>query len=433
MNNKLLLENAVIISPDIFIESGDILIEDGKILSVAASGSLNSPGDAQHVDLGGRIAMPGFVNPHAHLYSGLSAGLAAKGPTETFTDVLENFWWPLDSVHNEESVYYSAVAGVIDAVKHGVTCVFDHHASMNYVSGSLETVHRAFDLSGIKNVCCFEASDRISCESTAEHFEESVSFINKYRESGTTRGMLGMHANFTLSKKSMKIASDIIRNNAEDVPVHIHCGEGHEDLDYCIHEGFAGPVDRLHSFGLLSRQSILAHCIHLSEKDFNILREVQPFIVSNPESNANNCVGKPARERFPSYLIGTDGMSFDMLATLRAQYLMGSGLSENFSSLENAFIRNPEKLLSEFFPSCGRIESNYDADIAVLDYIPLTPITAENALGHLIFGAKGGNVYMTISSGRILYENGKLTFTFEEALRDEIKAAAASLHRRYYG
>ena len=233
----------------------------------------------------------------------------------------------------------------------------------------------------------------------------------------------------------MSIISSAILDFSKKPPIHIHCGEDRADLDYCIDDGFKGPVDRLNSFGLLDEDSILAHCIQLSNRDYDLLSEIKPFIISNPESNANNRVDKPDRTRFPSYLIGTDGMSFDMIASLRTQYLLGEGLAEDFTDLYKAFLSESCRLQNSFFPETGKLSVGYDADIAVLDYIPDTPISSENLLGHLIFGAgsRGGKAYMTIASGNIIFQNGNLTFTYENALREQIKKAAVSLHRRYHG
>ena len=110
MNRTFLLHNCIIVSPDLFIGSGEVLIENGIIKSVGSAGQIGGDLNESVVryDLGGRFLFPGFINPHAHLYSSLSAGLSPKGPAETFTGVLSNFWWPLDAAMDEQSVYYSA-------------------------------------------------------------------------------------------------------------------------------------------------------------------------------------------------------------------------------------------------------------------------------------------------------------------------------------
>ncbi|HST31809.1 MAG TPA: imidazolonepropionase [Chthoniobacterales bacterium] len=53
------------------IPDGGILIRDGKIDSVGSSDEIErKAGDAEIVDLGGRVAMPGFVDAHTHLVFG---------------------------------------------------------------------------------------------------------------------------------------------------------------------------------------------------------------------------------------------------------------------------------------------------------------------------------------------------------------------------
>ena len=438
MNSTYLLHNCTIISPGVFIPCGEVLIENGRISGVGSCGEvipdINDAGAGiTKYDLGQRILMPGFINPHAHLYSSLAAGLSPVGANGSFIEVLENFWWPLDAALDEESVYYSALSGIIDAVKHGVTTIIDHHASMNFVKGSLEVIERAFQLAGIKGVLCFEASDRKSCAPLSEHIDENLSFISSHQNNPRLQGMLGLHANFTLGSKSMQNIASAVKSAGFEAPVHIHCGESEYDFNFCREDGCSGPVDRLNKFGLLSNSAILAHCIHLSEKDIDIIKEINPRVVSNPESNANNRVGKLNRDALNEYLIGTDGMSFDMIASLRSQYLLGAGLSEDFGILYNSFINNTSKLSSSFFKNTGRIEEGYDADIAVIDYAPETPINPANVTGHLIFGARGGKVFMTVSQGNILYHDGRITFTFESTIKNQIRAAAERLHRRYYG
>jgi cytosine/adenosine deaminase-related metal-dependent hydrolase len=435
MENKYLLHNCIIADSQSFFPSGEVLVSGGKIVAAGDEVQISKEERQQikKYDLGGRLLLPGFTNPHTHLYSSLSAGLSPKGPVNHFEEILSNFWWPLDAAHDEESVYFSAISGIIDAVKHGVTCIFDHHASMNYVSGSLNTVEKAINTAGLKAVLCFETSGRKGPREAEKHLEENLNFITAHSENSRIKGVLGMHANFTLNNSILALASEAVSKMPFEVPIHIHCGEDKADLSYCIESGYKGPVDRLNRYGLLNSGSILAHCIHLSESDFELLHRFTPFVVVNAESNANNRVGKTKRSYLRAYTVGTDGMSYDMISSLRSQYLLGMGLSEDLYSLFDVFFNNILILQNRFFPETGRIAAGFDADIAVTDYVPVTSINKKNLMGHLIFGARGGPSYMTIAEGNILYYKGEITFTFEQNMKEQIKAAAQKLHRRYYG
>ena len=414
---------------DIFIRDGAIIVEEGLIREIGKSEDLVDK-VSRIYDLGGRILLPGLLNPHHHLYSSFATGLSPMGRTDTFLGLLQNLWWHLDTLLDEESLYFSALAGAMEAVRYGVTAIFDHHASMNFVTGSLDLVAEALCKTGIKGVLCFETSDRMGDLQVHDHIRENISFWEKHRGSETIRGAFGLHANLTLSEDTLE---EISRIKPPEIPVHAHCGESSEDLDYCISLGYEGPVDRFHRWGLVDERSLLIHAIHLSSEDYRLIDTLDPYVVTNPESNANNRVGSMRRDRIRSFLLGTDGMSSDMVQSLRSMYLLGRVNQESFTVLRDTFFRNSRKALKAFFPSTGELKQGFRADLAVLDYIPLTPISMENLIGHLIFGSGGGKMWMTISDGKILWHNGRFLSMNEDALLPELKRVSEALHRRFYG
>src|SRR6185436_18323665 len=85
--------------------------------------------------------------------------------------------------------------------------------------------------------------------------------------------------------------------------------------------GYSSTIERLHKFGILGKQSIAAHCIHLEEKDFNILKDTKTTVIHNPYSNANNAVGMaPVLKLLDKNImlgLGSDGWTDGMLRELR--------------------------------------------------------------------------------------------------------------------
>jgi len=413
---------------DLFLEDGAVLIEGEFIREVGLSKDL-IPMASRFYDLAGRVLLPGLLNPHHHLYSSFATGLAPLGRTDTFKEILQNLWWHLDSLLDEETIYYSALAGAMDAVRHGITSLFDHHASMNCVKGSLDLVSQALEEVGIRGVLCFETSDRMGPEQVDDHIRENLNFWAKHKSSTDFSGAFGLHANLTLSEGTLK---KISQAKPPEMPIHAHCGESPEDLRFCTSMGYEGPVDRFSRWGLVNESSLLIHAIHLSAKDYQIISDIGPYVVTNPESNANNRVGTMDRDRIPSFLIGTDGMSSDMIQSLRSMYLLGKGNQESFPGLAETFFGNSRKALGTFFPSTGVIREGFSADLAVMDYIPMTPISLENLMGHLIFGAKGAKMWMTLSKGRILWHEGRFLHLDEERILPELRGAARRLHKLFY-
>ncbi len=378
----------------------------------------------------GRLLLPGFTNLHHHLYSALATGMVPLGPTPDFVSILEQMWWPLDEALGEEGIYLSALTGVLDCLRHGVTTLVDHHASMSFVPGSLSIVSSALEAGGLKGVLCFETSERHGWEAFTEHVRENLEFAAQVLEDPGIHGVFGMHANFTLSEEGLRF---IAREKPENLPVHVHCGEDKADLEYCREKGYAGPVDRLLRNGLLVPGTLLAHCVHLDASEYALLEKYRPVVVTNPESNANNRVGFMDRKKISRYVFGTDGMSCDMVQTLRSQYLLGNGSGEDFEALRRAFFDCRYDALQMWFPGSGSLAPGSPADLVVLDYAPVTPMTLDNLMGHLIFGAKCGRVWMTLVDGNVLYSQGEFPYLDESEIRSEARKAAEFLRRRFYG
>ena len=422
--NHYLLVNAIVTDGHSFLqENCDIEIRDNKIIQIG-EGLENK--NIETIDLGGRLVLPGLLNPHHHLYSALATGLAPIGPTRNFQEILDNLWWHLDKTLDEESIYYSAINGLMQSVRYGVTTVIDHHASMNAVSGSLDIIKKAFEEVGLKGVLCYEISDRMGEESLKEQIKENVDFWNANRNNEKFKGLLGMHANFTLSEDSMAL---IAKEKPVDMPIHIHCGEDAADFDYCKREGYAGPVDRLNKFGLLDKNSLLAHCIHLSGKDYKLLSEIQPCVISNPESNANNNVGVMDMDKISDYVLGTDGMTGNILGTMRSHFLLRNA---NIPDANRVLFQNTAEMMEDFFPNSGSLKEGGLADLAITNYRPVTPLSLGNLFYHLMFGVQGKEMYMTISEGEIIFADNEMKSLDEKQMNKKIAEAVKKLHEAYY-
>ena len=430
MKERCILAGGVIYDGQTFLSDGAILIDDGEVAAVGPSPAIRAHHHAPVVDLGGRLVVPGLLDAHTHLYAAFAAGLKPDGPLDTFPQILENLWWRLAAAHDEESIYYSAMTGIIERVRCGVTMIFDHHASMDCVAGSLEVVAGAYRDAGMRGTVCYEVSERAGMDMVVDQIDENLEFHESHRQDPFVRGMMGLHANLTLGDETL---TEIAAARPADMPVHVHVGEAYEDLDFCRHDGFEGPVDRLHRYRLLDPESILVHAVHLSRRDTAILRETGPVVVFSPESNANNGVGRPSDADVGRYLLGTDAMSPDMIATLRSRYFDQHAAHEKTNALHDAMFGYRRAVQQRFFPFTGDFTVGARADIAVLDYVPITPIDATNVLEHLIHGVRQGRAWLTVVDGRVLYRNGTVTFIDEERFRSHAKKVAARLHERFHG
>lgn len=427
--HRYIVANGPLTDGDIFYTCGALLIENRVIIDMGSYEPLRKKWpDTPVIDVAGRLIVPGFTNFHHHLYSSLATGLQPLGETSTFTGILQNLWWPLDFVLDEESIYYSALYGIMRSIQAGVTSIFDHHSSLGHVKGSLNTISAAFRESGIRGVLCYEMTERGGRDFIMKQLDENLSFWREHKKDTKLQGMLGLHANFTLSEETLHLVK---KEKPSYLPIHIHCGESQDDLLFYQNLGYEGPIHRLAALGLLSCDSFLVHCLHLSDYDYAILKDFSPWVITTPESNANNRVGNMDRQKISKFLIGTDGLSDDILSSYRNYVITATHSPEPFEKIEALIWKWPRLVRERYWGFQGVFAIGEPADVAVLDYRPVTTINKNNIIAHLIYGAEQGKAFLSVCDGKILWKDGKFFLLDQEEIFQKAKQAASRLHNRF--
>ena len=266
-----------------------------------------------------KLKLPGFVNAHTHLYSGLAPlGMpAALGAPATLLDILRGLWWRLDRALDATTLRAAARYHVAHALLAGTGAVFDHHESPGFIEGSLDVLADACASLGCRAVLCYGATERNGgAREAARGIAACERFLRDNRRP-LVRGAVGLHASFTVSDETIREAARLAR--AHGVPLHVHVAEGVCDVDDARARGYAGPVARLDALGALGEGDILVHGVHLGEDEVRLVNERGAWLVQCPRSNANNRVGHPARvARVRRVAVGTDGFPSAMHDEARA-------------------------------------------------------------------------------------------------------------------
>lgn len=424
---------------------GTIVIDGDKIEAILTGDERDRykiPADAERIDGERKLAIPGLINAHTHLYSSLARGMALPNYSpNTFTQILEQLWWRLDKALDPASVRMSGLVGAMEAARCGVTTLIDHHASPHAVTGSLAAMKQAVNEDvGLRGAFCYELSDRDGMEIRDEGIEENLDFLSTDDPSDSmSTALFGLHASFTLSDDSLgKVAERI----PEGAGVHIHVAEGPEDEEQCQAEHGMRIVQRLDSFNLLRERSVLAHCLHINEEEKDLVADSKTMVVHNPRSNMNNGVGVFDMDGFLrrgiTVGLGTDGIGANMLTELFTAGILqkvstGNSLAAGFGDLQKIlFDNNPQITSTLLGAKLGRIAPGYAADIALFDYDPPTPIDAGNVLGHLLFGIAVHDMHVSdlIVSGSPVIRDGHFANIDENKTYSEAREVAAKLWGR---
>jgi cytosine/adenosine deaminase-related metal-dependent hydrolase len=261
--------------------------------------------------------LPGFVNAHTHMYSALVPfGIPMPAPEPVgFLQILGRLWWRLDRALDEASLLASARLYVAEALLAGTTTLIDHHESPGMIEGSLDILARACDELGIRALLCYGATERNAGREEAEQgLAECRRFALTTRHP-RLRGLIGLHASFTVSNETLDEAAALCRETAN--VVHVHVAEDVADVGDAHQRSFRGPLERMTERGALPPGSILAHGVHLDEAQVRSTAAQGLWLVQNPRSNHGNRVGYP-RALWASgrVALGTDGYPADMRSEL---------------------------------------------------------------------------------------------------------------------
>ena len=383
------------------ITEGNLLVEEGPDGGI----SFTDKCESGVLDAAGRLVTRSFACGHHHIYSALALGMRVNGiDTSNFYNILSTLWWRLDSCLDPEMIESSAEVTALALLKNGVTNVIDHHSSPSHIGGSLECIARALDRAGLRHVLCYEISGRDGEKAARQGLEESEDYLDSGRQA-----LVGLHASFTVGDALMKKAADLCEKYESGV--HIHVAEDKYDQEHCRETYGKRAVERLDEFGFLDMpKSILAHCLHLSDNERKILKNSKAWIVQNPDSNLNNNVGFFNGEGLGERVMyGTDGMHSNMLASAKSGYFSGTaGEAPSLQTVYDRFRAADEYLKTAGFAAGGA------NNLAIIDYSPPTPLTAENFLSHFIYGVSSACVYATIAGGKLLYCGGRYPGLNEE-------------------
>ncbi|MBZ0274826.1 MAG: amidohydrolase family protein, partial [Anaerolineae bacterium] len=346
--------------------------------------------------------------------------------------------WPLDKALDKDTVRMSALVSLVDAVKHGTTTLIDHHASPNFIEGSLDVIADVVDWAGLRAVLCYEVTDRDGETKMHAGIAENVRFMTT-GEYPLIAGTFGLHASLTLSDTALRACADAL---PEGGGFHVHVAEHEADEEDSLRRSGKRVVPRLHEFGIWGDKTIAAHCVHIDDDERRILRESGTWISHQPRSNMNNAVGAVALDTMLAegipVCLGNDGFSNNMWAEWKAAYLLHKVAHRdprkaNGSDIARMAAYNNARLVGRFFPGekVGELSVGAAADIVFVDYHPFTPLTAGNLPWHILFGFESSMVTTTIVAGNVLMRDRQLLTLDEIEIAREALALAPKVWERY--
>ena len=414
-----------------YIENGYILFDE-KIEKVGPMSEFKN-NDYKVIDAKGQLVLPNFVCNHAHIYSIFARGLTLSFDPHNFLEILEQMWWKIDAKIDNKTTFYSGICAGKEFIENGVTTIIDHHASGTDITKSLTMLKKSLvDTLGLRAILCFETSDRYP---VAKCIRENISFMEK-NKTDHIAGLFGMHASMTLSNKTLAA----VKKQLNDKPIHIHVAESQMDEDDSLEKYNMTIMERMNQFGLVNPNSLIVHGVTISDKELDIVKQNNAYMVVNTTSNMNNAVGLPDVKKYLDkgikVLVGNDGLSSNManeyMNVLYVTHLKNGtptalGLGEVLQMINNSY----DYVSNMLGIKLGRLEKGYEADFMMLPYQPFTKMDESNAFGHMFYGVypalKPNEVY---ASGKLLLHNRNIVSKKANKLFNEASQVSEELWRR---
>ncbi|NLF39636.1 8-oxoguanine deaminase [bacterium] len=450
MRETILLQDCAAVATvndrDDVILNGDILVRGNRIIAVGE----NLDADADDViDCSGKVAVPGFVNTHHHLFQVLTRAIPAVQDAKLFDWLvrLYEIWRGI----TPDSVYASAMAGLAELLLTGCTTAADHlylfpratsrHLIDEEIRAANELGIRFHPTRGSmsrgKSHGGLPPDDVVQTE--REILDDSERVIREYHDPARfsmCRLSLAPCSPFSVTTELLKEAAALAR--AKNVQLHTHLCETVDEEEYCRQVYGMRPVEYMESVGWLGEDVWFAHGIHFNDDEINLLGRTKTGIAHCPTSNLRLGSGiAPVRALVDAGArvgIAVDGSasndSSNMLREVQLAMLIhriNSGVASMPAKLAlRLATRGGAAVLGR--GDIGSIEPGKAADIALFDIDTLAYAGAHHdPVAAVLFCGFDQRAWLTMVNGRIVVQEKELVGFDEQDIAAQANEASAEL------
>ncbi len=366
------------------------------------------------IDGKNRLAIPGLVNAHTHSYMTLFRNSADDVP---FNEWLFNRILPMEDKLKEGDSYWSTLLGISEMIRSGTTSFLDMYIF------PYETARAVTD-SGIRAVISRGlVGETADDEGGLRRIGEAKSDFFHYKDTadGRLTFRLAPHAPYTCSPEFLTTVIDTAKEMG--VGIHTHLSESISEVGNIRRQYGMTPIALMEKTGLFTLDTAAAHCVHLDEEDFSILRENKVSVLTNPASNMKLGNGFAPVPRFLSeginVAIGTDSAasnnSLNLFREINNLALIHKGANGDAVSVSatEAFRAATEGGAKALSIDAGEIKEGKKADIVLLDMMCPQMNPPTDIISSLSYSANGSEVRTVIINGKIVFDGGEIK-TFDE-------------------
>ncbi|NLY18380.1 MAG: amidohydrolase [Clostridiaceae bacterium] len=390
------------------ITNANVKVVGSKITYIGTEDQDDSGTDI--IDGKGKVLMPGLVNAHTHIPMTLLRSYADDMAPHTW---LYEHIFPVEAKLTPEDVYWGSQLALLEMIAGGTTCFADMYCFIDKIAeATAQSGLRGLLSRGLINGAVLEDY------SDDDRLNEAVSVFHEWDGAmdGRIRIALAPHAVYTCSPQYIKA----IRNMAEKLNayIHVHVDETVKEHNDCLQQYGKTPVKHLYDIGLFDLPTIAAHCVHVTDKDMDLMKEKNVAFVHNPGSNLKLASGvapvPDALNKGLNVALGTDGASsnnnLNMWEEMNLASLIhkGSRLDPTAVNAAEAFKMATVNGASALgFSDTGQIKEGFKADMIIIDAQKPYYYPKHKLISNIAYAAQASDVETVFVDGKMLYHRGE--------------------------
>ncbi|MGE0172822.1 MAG: amidohydrolase family protein [Oligoflexales bacterium] len=408
-------------------------LADDEIVYIGdQAGAKKAFANAEIVDLGNVLAIPGFVDSHCHTPMALFRGIVhtlAVAATSKESSIIEDIFFPVESHLKPQDVEMFAYSSIIDGIKSGVTTFFDSYFFMPEFA-------KAFERIGARAFVGEHIADRGGpIPSGRDKWLATKKCIENWPFSTRIRPMVYAHAADTVSPSLLKELSDysIIGN----LPFHMHLSQTYGERARVLKTEGMSPVSYAESLGVLRQGAIVTHLVSADETDLKRIGDSGATVAYCPTSEIFYEALPPIdlfdRHNIP-VAIGTDCSASNDSNDIMQEMKVAAILHKKVKGTQEI---DPGRILASVTTiparACGAkigyLGEGYKADICFLQ--PDIGVMPEHNLpANLVYSYRSRHVKHVLIDGKWVLQDGIIQTVNEGDLAEKFASAFSSFVKR---
>lgn len=401
------------------IEDGAVTIDGNSIIDVGPTEALEDIYSADMViDASNSVVLPGFLDVHTHLPS-----IFVRGVYGVVSEGLYKVLFPVKRYIEPDHIYHFGLASCIEAMNSGITTVQESYNYMDaFAHAAKETGIRAVLGEQISEADYGRVGDGEYVylpEQAEEMYGRALKLVDDWH--GEEDGRITTCLAPLAPDMCTPHVYEQVQKEAEDRKLLIttHLAQSSREVAQVRHLYDKTPVEHLHHLGVLGKELLAAHCIHIDEQDTRLLTETGTRVLHCPRPYILGGTTVPLARWLDEGIrvgLGTDNVYHSMWETMRAalyaaRVRAAQGESRDrptlYELLELVTIGGAETLGMQ--KDIGSIEPGKRADIQLIDLGDphLTP-TVDISSSLVLYGSTA-SVKTVIVNGKLVKESGAFT------------------------